>query len=1119
MKRILALLLIFMLLFTTSCGKDADNEVSHTTTIPSVESGVQEDPSSNPDSHNHDFMAVVTAPTCTSDGYTTYTCECGDSYVSDSVSATGHDYSSSTTAPTCTSDGYTTYTCACGDSYVSDKVATNGHQYSAVVTAPTCIAGGYTTYTCSCGDSYVSDNVAAKGHSYSTKVTAPTCTANGYTTYTCACGDSYVSNHVGAKGHSYSTKVTAPTCTAGGYTTYTCACGDSYVSDNVAAKGHSYSTKVTAPTCTAGGYTTYTCTCGYSYTGDTVAANGHTEETIPAVDATCTSTGLTEGKKCSICGVLTVAQTKVDAKGHSYTSKITSPTCTTSGYTTYTCTCGYSYTGNTVNATGHINTTTATKAATCIEPGYTKVTCACTYEVSNIVIPKLEHTFVEGKCSCGAEDSEYEPPHVHQYNATVTAPTCTANGYTTYTCSCGSSYTDDFVAAKGHAEETIPAVAATCTSSGLTAGKKCSTCGTVTVAQETVAAKGHSYTLKVTAPTCTADGYTTYTCTCGYSYTGDTVAANGHTEETIPAVDATCTSTGFTAGKKCSTCGTVTVAQETVATKSHSYTSKVTAPTCTTTGYTTHTCSSCGDTYTSDTVAANGHTEETIPAVDATCTSTGLTEGKKCSICGVVTVAQTNVDAKGHSYTSKITSPTCTTTGYTTHTCSSCGDTYTSDNVAANGHTPGAAATCTTAQTCTTCQVTIVIALGHNWVDATTEAPKTCTTCGATEGEKLPSTVTAPTLYVNYINVGQGDSILIKVDDCDILIDAGTSSYGSTVTNYLKNKGVDDIELMINTHPDADHCGGLTTVANNYTVEEVWISKDTSKTTAAYTNFIAAVSGERTPSVGEVYTYGHLTLTVLYASKGSDSNNSSIVVMLEYGSFKFLFMGDAGEEVENKLVSNGTDLSCDVLKVGHHGSKYSSTSSFLNATGAEYGVICVGSNTYGHPTSEALGRLDSAGITTYRTDNNGNVVFSTNGVTMQTPSGTVSEGSGSGLSGGASSGGSSSGSSSGSTSSTQYFIGNTESKVFHLPTCSNLPDSSKQNVMYNYYWIINIAGYTPCGRCLKNYSGGSTSTVMYILNTETKKYHLSTCSYLPAASKQQIIYSTYGYSPCGHCIK
>ena len=246
------------------------------------------------------------------------------------------------------------------------------------------------------------------------------------------------------------------------------------------------------------------------------------------------------------------------------------------------------------------------------------------------------------------------------------------------------------------------------------------------------------------------------------------------------------------------------------------------------------------------------------------------------------------------------------------------------------------------------------------------------------------------TLYVNYIDVGQGDSILIKVGDCDILIDAGTANYGSTVSNYLKAQEVDDIELMINTHPDADHCGGLTKVLNDFLVEEVWISKDTSKKTAAYKNFIAAISTEglsaKQPNAGTVFTYEYLTLTVIYSQKGSDSNNSSIIVMLEYGSFKFLFTGDAGQEVESKLVNSGADISCDVLKVGHHGSKYSSTSAFLNATGADYGVICVGAgNSYGHPTNEALNRLYNAGISVYRTDTNGDVVFSTNGTTLTLP--------------------------------------------------------------------------------------------------------------------------------------
>jgi cytidine deaminase len=147
------------------------------------------------------------------------------------------------------------------------------------------------------------------------------------------------------------------------------------------------------------------------------------------------------------------------------------------------------------------------------------------------------------------------------------------------------------------------------------------------------------------------------------------------------------------------------------------------------------------------------------------------------------------------------------------------------------------------------------------------------------------------------------------------------------------------------------------------------------------------------------------------------------------------------------------------------------------------------------------------------------VVFSTNGVTLYLPGGgSDTSGSGSGTTGGSGSSGDS-GSSGETDGSIQYFIGNTETKVFHLPTCSNLPDASKQNLMYNYSWIVNIAGYSPCGRCLKNYSGSdSGGTVSYIANTESKVYHLSTCSYLPSASKQQVIYSTSGYTPCGHCI-
>ena len=156
-----------------------------------------------PEAHVHKYTAVVTKPTCTKQGYTTYTCSCGDSYVSDYVNAKGHSYKATVTAPTCTEKGYTTYRCSvCGDSYVSDYVNAKGHSYTAVVTKPTCTKQGYTTYTCSCGHSYKSDYVSAKGHSYKAVVTKPTCTAQGYTTYTCSeCGDSYKADYVKAKGH------------------------------------------------------------------------------------------------------------------------------------------------------------------------------------------------------------------------------------------------------------------------------------------------------------------------------------------------------------------------------------------------------------------------------------------------------------------------------------------------------------------------------------------------------------------------------------------------------------------------------------------------------------------------------------------------------------------------------------------------------------------------------------------------------------------------------------------------------------------------------------------------------------------------------------------------------
>ena len=186
----------------------------------------------------------------------------------------------SETAPTCTADGTTTYTCSvCGDTYTETTPAT-GHSYNSVVTAPTCTDKGYTTHTCStCGDTYTDSTVPALGHDYVETISSATCTTNGVATYTCSrCGDTYT-EAIPATGHKYTATVVEPTCTEDGTTTYTCSvCGDTYT-ETTPATGHSYTSVVTEPTCTEDGYTTYTCeNCGDTYTDNVVPSTGHDYE-------------------------------------------------------------------------------------------------------------------------------------------------------------------------------------------------------------------------------------------------------------------------------------------------------------------------------------------------------------------------------------------------------------------------------------------------------------------------------------------------------------------------------------------------------------------------------------------------------------------------------------------------------------------------------------------------------------------------------------------------------------------------------------------------------------------------------------------------------------------------
>ncbi|KEH90634.1 ComEC/Rec2 family competence protein [Clostridium botulinum] len=255
-------------------------------------------------------------------------------------------------------------------------------------------------------------------------------------------------------------------------------------------------------------------------------------------------------------------------------------------------------------------------------------------------------------------------------------------------------------------------------------------------------------------------------------------------------------------------------------------------------------------------------------------------------------------------------------------------------------------------------------------------------------------------LKVHYIDVGQGDSILIQQNGSNMLIDAGTNKASNTVVNYLKAKGVNKLDYVIATHPHEDHIGGMASVINNFNVSKFIMAKVTHNSNT-FKNMVNALKDKgikiTVPNVGDNYSLGTSNFTIVAPnSKQYDNlNNYSIVTKLRFGNNSFLFTGDAESLSEGEILAKQLDIQADVLKLGHHGSRTSSTEAFLDKVSPQYAIVSCGKeNSYRHPHKVTMDKLQSRNIKVYRTDELGTIIATSNGknITFNTSSGSYTSG-------------------------------------------------------------------------------------------------------------------------------
>ncbi len=322
------------------------------------------------------------------------------------------------------------------------------------------------------------------------------------------------------------------------------------------------------------------------------------------------------------------------------------------------------------------------------------------------------------------------------------------------------------------------------------------------------------------------------------------------------------------------------------------------------------------------------------------------------------------------------------------------------------------------------------------------------------QGEAAPP-AEGGSLQVHFIDVGQADAALVICDGHYMLIDGGNAEDSDLVYSYLERHGAKNLDYMVASHAHEDHIGGLSG-ALNYAKVDTALCPVTEYSSKVFQNMVKYLEQQgkslTVPAPGDKFDLGSARVEILGpVQEYDDTNNTSIVLRIDYGETSFLFTGDMETGAEKDLLESGADVRATVLKAGHHGSDTSTGYQFLREVSPRYTVISVGEgNKYGHPSDEVLSRFRDAGTEVYRTDMQGHVIAESDGKTVtfrtEKEADTATNPTGN--------------------STLQMYVGNSGSKKFHLSDCASAKNIQEdKKVVFLTRLQAVLEGYEPCGRC------------------------------------------------------